>query len=71
MRSVVYFPELRTPGAVVPAHVAIGVHATRLEPSVTASPEAALDSAPARLNSISMPRPSRRRSIVPASVIEI
>jgi hypothetical protein len=71
MRSVVYFPELRTPGAVVPAHIAIGVHATRLEPSVTASPDAALLGAPARLDSASMLRPSRRRSVVPASVIEI
>jgi hypothetical protein len=71
MRSVVYFPELRTPGAIVPAHVAIGVDATRLEPSVTVSPEAALNGASARVDSVSMPRTSCRRSAVPASVIEI
>jgi hypothetical protein len=71
MRSVVYFPELRIGETVVPAHIAAGVEAPRLHSSVTTATDSALNGSSARLESAPKPRPSRRPSIVHASVIEV
>jgi hypothetical protein len=69
MRPVVYFPELRIHDAVVPAHVALGVDAPRLDAAVTAVHDSALTGASKRLESASTLRSSRRRPAVPASAI--
>jgi hypothetical protein len=71
MRPVVYFPELQIHNAVVPAHVALGVDAPRLDAAVTPLPDSALTGASERLESASTLRPSRRQPAVPASTIEV
>ena len=70
MRPVVYFPELRTRDAVVPAQLAIGVDTLRPTPSVTPATDFTLSAALVRLESDSTPRTVRRRPNAPTSVIE-
>ncbi|MBA3481891.1 MAG: hypothetical protein H0T51_08760 [Pirellulales bacterium] len=70
MRSVVYFPELRTAVAVVPAHVAVGVDASHPNPSETTTIDFSLSGASLRPKSIPTPRAARRRPAVHTSVTE-
>lgn len=70
MRPVVYFPELRTRDAVVPAQLAFGVDAPWLPPSVTPAIDFAPNAEMVRLESDSTPRTVRRRPAAPTSVIE-